>query len=63
MVLLALVDVDYRFLAVDVGGSGSNSDGGIFTNASLEQALQPGTLNVPAPCPFPQHQSLDWWQL
>lgn len=53
VVLLALVDADYRFLAVDVGGYGSNSDGGIFSNSRLGQALQAGSLNVPPPCPLP----------
>eukprot|EP00064_Thunnus_orientalis_P018256 superscaffoldBa00004142_g18351 len=53
VVLLTLMDADYRCLPVDVGGSGSNSDGGIFANSSLGQALQAGTLNVLAPCPLP----------
>lgn len=52
VVLLALVDAEGRFLAVDVGGFGSNSDGGIYANSSLGQALQAGTLEVPAPCPL-----------
>ena len=58
VVLLALVDADYWFLAVDVGGSMSNSDGGIFANSPLGQTLQAGTLNVPAPCPFPSAPKL-----
>lgn len=55
VVLLALVDADFwwnQFLAVDMGGFNSNSDGGIFANPSPGQALQAGTLNVPAPCPL-----------
>ncbi|XP_039527525.1 uncharacterized protein LOC120479290 [Pimephales promelas] len=47
VVLLALVDADYRFLVVDVGSYGSNSDGGIFANSVLGKALTDGTLNVP----------------
>uniref|UniRef100_A0A3B3HNM8 DDE Tnp4 domain-containing protein n=1 Tax=Oryzias latipes TaxID=8090 RepID=A0A3B3HNM8_ORYLA len=49
VVLLALVDADYRLLVVDVGSYGSNSDGGIFANSGLGKALRDGTLNVPPP--------------
>uniref|UniRef100_A0A3P9LF24 DDE Tnp4 domain-containing protein n=1 Tax=Oryzias latipes TaxID=8090 RepID=A0A3P9LF24_ORYLA len=53
VVLLALVDADYRFLVVDVGSYGSNSDGGIFANSGLGKALRDGTLNVPPPSELP----------
>uniref|UniRef100_A0A3P8ZT25 DDE Tnp4 domain-containing protein n=1 Tax=Esox lucius TaxID=8010 RepID=A0A3P8ZT25_ESOLU len=47
VVLLALVDADYRFLAVDVSAFGSNSDGGIFANSRLGRDLQSGLGPVP----------------
>uniref|UniRef100_A0A3P9HJ23 DDE Tnp4 domain-containing protein n=1 Tax=Oryzias latipes TaxID=8090 RepID=A0A3P9HJ23_ORYLA len=53
VVLLAVVDADYRFLVVDVGSYGSNSDGGIFANSVLGKALRDGTLNVPPPSELP----------
>uniref|UniRef100_A0A3P9I7T8 DDE Tnp4 domain-containing protein n=1 Tax=Oryzias latipes TaxID=8090 RepID=A0A3P9I7T8_ORYLA len=53
VVLLALVDADYRFLVVDVGSYGSNSDGGIFASSVLGKALRDGTLNVPPPSELP----------
>ncbi|KAL1276980.1 hypothetical protein QQF64_023653 [Cirrhinus molitorella] len=53
VVLLALVDADYRFLVVDVGSYGGNSDGGIFANSVLGKALRNGTLNVPPPRELP----------
>uniref|UniRef100_A0A3P9KWN5 DDE Tnp4 domain-containing protein n=1 Tax=Oryzias latipes TaxID=8090 RepID=A0A3P9KWN5_ORYLA len=53
VVLLALVDADYRFLVVDVGSYGSNSDGGIFANSGLGKALRDGTLNVPPKSELP----------
>eukprot|EP00064_Thunnus_orientalis_P001678 superscaffoldBa00000116_g1681 len=55
VVLLALVDADYQFLAIDVGGSSSSSDGGIFANSSLGQALQAGALMYQHHAHFPQH--------
>lgn len=39
IVLLALVDANYKFIAVDVGSYGKNSDGGIFTNSAMGKAL------------------------
>jgi len=53
IVLLALVDADYKFLWVNVGSPGSNSDCGIFNRSSLEPALREGTLGLPRPSPLP----------
>jgi hypothetical protein len=38
--LLALVDARYKFTVVDVGSSGRNSDGGIFTHSKLGKYLE-----------------------
>ena len=46
IVLLALVDADYKFLYVDVGCNGRISDGGVFRNSSLSSALSLNTLNI-----------------
>lgn len=48
IVLLALVDADYKFIVVDVGAYGKNSDGAIFSNSLLGKSLANGTFNVPA---------------
>ncbi len=37
---------------------GKNSVRGLFANSALGQALQAGTLNVPAPCPLPSAPEL-----
>ncbi|KAI7789427.1 hypothetical protein IRJ41_012110 [Triplophysa rosa] len=58
IVLLALVDADYRFLAIDVGSYGGNSDGGIFADSALGRTLHRGTLNVPAPLELPSAPEL-----
>ena len=53
IVLLGLVDADYRFLWADVGANGSSSDCGIFNESDLEPALREGTLGLPDPDPLP----------
>ena len=46
IVLLALVDADYKFLYVDVECNGRISVGGVFRNSSLSNALSLHTLNI-----------------
>ncbi|GFO40814.1 protein alp1-like [Plakobranchus ocellatus] len=47
MVLLAMVDADYRFSYVNIGSYGKQSDGGIFSACSLGKALGINALNLP----------------
>lgn len=51
-VLLALVDGNYKFIAIDVGAYGKNSDSTIFRNSSLGRSLDSNRLNIP-PCKIP----------
>lgn len=44
IVLMAIVDHDYCFRYINVGSKGSNSDGGIFQNCSVFDALENGLL-------------------
>ena len=53
IVLLALLDADYKFLYVDIGCNGRISDGGVFKNSSLGIALEMKPLNLPSPEPLP----------
>jgi hypothetical protein len=53
IVLMALVDAEYRFIYVDVGCNGRISDGGVFKNCSLGRATDDGLLNLPMPTPLP----------
>ncbi|KAK6482916.1 protein ALP1-like [Huso huso] len=46
VVLMALVDADYRFTVIDVGSYGSNSDAG-FSLYQPWGGLQGGSLNIP----------------
>lgn len=47
IVLLALCDGSYKFLLVDVGAYGSESDSGIFVRSEMGKAVYGRTLNIP----------------
>lgn len=47
IVLLALVDAQYKFIMIDVGAYGRNSDGGIYENSMMGQMFEQRQLNVP----------------
>ena len=49
MLLLALVDANYKFLYVDVGAAGRAGDAGVFNNSTLKEALLNGSLDIPLP--------------
>ena len=53
VVLLALVDYDYKFLAVHVGCQGRISDGGVFRNSCLYPAFKNNEVNFPKPRALP----------
>lgn len=58
IVLLALVDAHYKFIAVDIGRYGKNSDGGLFANSKLGKALEKDKLNVPKDNALPNTQNV-----
>lgn len=47
IVLMALVDAKYKFIAVDIGAYGKNSDAGIFSNSKMGKAFEKNKFNVP----------------
>ena len=53
IVLLAIVDSQYKFTYVDVGCNGRISDGGVFQNCSIYEGLEHGTLHLPGSKPLP----------
>ncbi|XP_049316671.1 uncharacterized protein LOC125779379 [Bactrocera dorsalis] len=56
IVLMALVDADYKFLFVEVGAYGRESDGGVFARCALSTALAENSLNFPPAKSLP-HES------
>lgn len=56
VVLIALVDANYRFIFVDVGCQGRISDGDIFRNATLFKRLNENQLMLPPDQPLPSER-------
>ena len=50
IVLLAVVNANYEFVLIDVGGFGRNSDGGILANSNFGKALENDELHMPKSC-------------
>ncbi|XP_045121906.1 protein ALP1-like [Portunus trituberculatus] len=53
IILMALVDADYKFIWADVGGAGSASDAQIYNASELKECVEDGTLGFPDPEPLP----------
>lgn len=49
IVMMASCDAQYRFLYVDVGHLGGESDGGIFARSSLLEGMENGSFSIPQP--------------
>lgn len=49
VVLMAVVDDKYKFTAVDIGASGSQSDGGVIGRSAIGRMLENGTMGIPNP--------------
>ena len=52
IVLLAVVDADYKFIWADIGGEGSISDCSIFNQSSFKEAIEQNRLGIPEPEPL-----------
>ena len=49
VVLLAVVDTNYKFIYTDVGSFGKEADSTIYQNSSFNTALGKGSLNIQKP--------------
>lgn len=52
--LLAIADTNYKFVYVDVGSYGKDSDSTIFRNSSLWKHMERNTLSIPTPTQLPE---------
>ena len=53
VLLMALVDSDYKFVWADIGGRGAASDAQLWNESDLKAAADNGDLDLPEPDSFP----------
>ena len=53
IVLLALVDSNYKFIWADIGGRGAASDAQVWNDSDLQDAVISGDVTFPPPDPLP----------
>lgn len=58
IVLMAVVDANYKIIYINIGCQGRISDGGVFHNSMLYKKLQDESLNLPQPSTLPGRQML-----
>jgi hypothetical protein len=51
-----VVDANLKFVTVDVGAYGKQSDGGVFRNSALYQSLETRSLQVPEDTVLPHSE-------
>ena len=49
ILLLALVDANYKFIYVNVGASGCAGDAGVYNESTLKKAVSNNMINLPPP--------------
>lgn len=55
IILLAIADANYSFVAIDVGAFGSNSDASVFRNSNIGRRLLTNQLDLPVDSVIPNY--------
>lgn len=58
IVLLALVDANYKFLTVDIGSYGKEGDAGIFSKSDIGKQVYGDKFNFPSPTLLPRSKNI-----
>ena len=58
--MLAIVDYYHKFIFIDVGCQGRISDGGVYNNSSLSNAIENNLLDLPLSCWLPVSEDPEW---
>lgn len=53
IVLLAIVDANYKFVSIDVGSYGREGDAGIYLKSIMGRLINAGQFNIPPPAALP----------
>nr|XP_027221791.1 uncharacterized protein LOC113813923 [Penaeus vannamei] len=53
VIMMALVDANYKFMYVDVGASGRASDSGVWDRCTLKESIEANILNIPPSSTLP----------
>ncbi|XP_062592427.1 putative nuclease HARBI1 [Saccostrea cucullata] len=53
LILMGLVDADYKFIGVDIGANGSASDATVFNNLELKDVIENQNIGFPEADPLP----------
>ena len=62
IVLQDVVDADFKFVTVDVGAFGKQSDGGVFRYSTLHQSFETRSLKLPEDTVLPNGEiTLPWY--
>jgi len=57
ILLLALVDANYCFIAVNIGAVGKSSDSNVFKKSNIRRKLESNQLGIPGSRPLPNDEN------